>query len=373
LIAFLTICYAGLVWLIFLKLKLLPWNRATQAIVATAGIVGVFMLIVLMGLYQPQAVQATVSQRVVPIVARVQGRVVAVPVEANVPVKKGDVLLELDPGPYEAEVNRLAAALAAAEQAVPQLKAAWDEAIAAREQTAAERDLASIDLGLVQKAFDRGAANDIELETARARLNSKEAALKRAVATETQARLAYESEIGGVNTTVAQTRAQLARAQIDLDECTVYAPADGIVTQHFVEPGAVTLTATFSSVMSFVYDEKPVIRAVFKNNALRHMKVGDTAEIVFATVPGKVFAGSVGDIVPATGSGALAPSGDLLTTAELESDLVLARIKVEDERFDRSMVPTGTAANVAVYTDGAKPIRIVRKVVLRIQAWLNYL
>ena len=68
-IAFLTLCYVGFVWLIFLKLKLLPWSRVTQAIVATLGIVGIFMLIVLMGLYQPQSVSATVSQQVVPIVA----------------------------------------------------------------------------------------------------------------------------------------------------------------------------------------------------------------------------------------------------------------------------------------------------------------
>ena len=65
-IAFLTLCYVGFIWLIFMKLKLLPWGRATQAIVATVGVVGIFMLIVLMGLYQPQTVEATVSQRVVP-------------------------------------------------------------------------------------------------------------------------------------------------------------------------------------------------------------------------------------------------------------------------------------------------------------------
>ena len=52
---------------------------------------------------------------------------------ANAPVNKGDVLLRIDARPYEAEVNRLTAALAEAEQTVPQLKAGWEESIAARE------------------------------------------------------------------------------------------------------------------------------------------------------------------------------------------------------------------------------------------------
>ena len=373
-IAFLTLCYVGFIWLIFMKLKLLPWGRASQAIVATVGVVGIFMLIVLMGLYQPQTVEATVSQRVVPIVARVQGRVIEVPVVANARVNKGDVLLRIDPRPYEAEVNRLTAALAAAEQAVPQLKAGWDEAIAAGEQAVAERDLAAIELRRTQETFDMQAATQIELDRVRARLAAKEASVHRAQAAETQARLAYQSEIGGVNTTVAEIRAQLWGAQIDLDECTVYAPADGYVTQLFVEPGAVTLTVPFSSVMSFVYADGLFVRSIFRSNAMRHMKPGDAVEIAFDTVPGMVFEGKIGAIVPATGSGALTPSGDLLTTAEFSrSDLVLARVTVEDERFDRSKVPIGTAATVAVYTDGAKPMRIIRKVVLRIQAWLNYL
>jgi len=373
-IAFLTLCYVGLVWLIFMKLKLLPWGRATQAVVATVGVTGIFMLLVLIGLYQPQSVAATVSQRVVPIVARVQGRVIEVPVEANVPISEGDILFRIDPEPYQAEVDRLTAALAEAEQAVPQLKAVWEEATAARKQSAAQRDLARIDLNLRQKAFDKGAATEIELDTSQARLEANEAGVQRAQATQVKARLAYESEIGGVNTTVAQMRAQLQRAEINLDECTTYAPADGYVTQRFVDEGAVTLTATFSSVMTFVYGGRPPIRAIFRTNALHHMTVGDPVEIVFEAAPGMVFDGELSHIIPATGSGALMPSGTLLTTKELsESDLVLGMITIKDERFDRARVPIGTGATVAVYTDGAKPIRIVRRVVLRIQAWLNYL
>jgi multidrug resistance efflux pump len=372
-IAFLTICYAALIWIVFFKLKLLRWDRKAQILVVTVGAVAIFLLLVTMNLYQPQAVQATVSQRVVPIVPRVQGRVIEVPIEPNVPLKKGDVLFRIDPAPYQATVDRLEAALAEAEQAVPQLKAAWDEAVAAREQAVAERDIAEVDFQRTSEAFEKEAASQIELDTARARRDVAEAAVRRAQAAEQRAMLAYQSEIGGVNTTVAQTRAQLERAKIDLEECTVYAPADGLVTQLFLEPGAVTSTFESASVMSFVYGEELKIQANFKPNALRHMRAGDGAEVLFDTVPGRVFSAELVDIVPATGSGALTPGGSLLTTEQWSgSDLVTVRIRLTDADPDRQ-VPVGTPCTVAVYAEGAKPIRIVRKVMLRIQAWLAYL
>jgi multidrug resistance efflux pump len=372
-IAFLTICYVGLIWLVFFKIRLLPWSRKALAAVVTVGVVAVFLLVVAMNLFQPQSVSATVSQQVVPIVPRVQGRVIEVPIEANTPLEKGDVLFKIDPVPYQATVDRLEAALAEAEQAVPQLKAAWDQAIAAREQAAAEQNLVEIDYQATSEAFERQAASEIEMARAESRRAASAASVSRAQAAELQARLAYQSEVGGVNTTVAQIRAELDQARFYLDECTVYAPADGYVTQLFLEPGAVTSTVEFASVMTFVYGGEIKIQANFRTNALRHMKPGDSAEVVFDTVPGQVFDAEVVYIVPATGSGALAPSGALLTTEQWSgNDLVATYVRITDDRLEQQ-VPVGTACTVAVYADGAKPIRIIRRVVMRMQAWLAYL
>ncbi|MHC4216946.1 MAG: HlyD family secretion protein [Planctomycetota bacterium] len=372
-IAFLTICYAAVIWVVFFKLKLLRWDRKAQVLVVTVGTVAIFLLLVAMNLFQPQAVNATVSQRVVAIVPRVQGRVIEVPIKPNAPIKKDDVLFRIDPRPYQDSVNQLEAALAQAEQAVPQLKAAWDQAVAAREQAVAEQDLADVDYNMTLKTFERQAATEIELDRARARRDAAAAAVRRAQAAEQQARLVYESEIGGVNTTVAQTRAQLDLAKFYLEECTVYAPADGFVTQLFLVPGAVTSTFEGASVMSFVYSEELKILANFRTNAFRHMRAGDSAEVLFDTIPGLIFNAEVVDIVPATGSGALTPGGSLLTTEEWSgSDLVAVRIQLTDDGPDRQ-VPVGTPCTVAVYAEGAKPIRVVRKVMLRMQAWIAYL
>ena len=103
-IAFLTICYCSLVWLIFCKFKWLPWNLRSQVGSVVVGVLAIGELLILIGLYQPYSTRAMIVQQVTPIVARVSGRVIEVPVRPNVPVKKGDVLLKLDPAPYAARV-----------------------------------------------------------------------------------------------------------------------------------------------------------------------------------------------------------------------------------------------------------------------------
>ena len=52
-IAFLTLCYAGLVWVVFFKLELLPWNRGSQVGVVGIGIGAIVGLVLAMNLYQP--------------------------------------------------------------------------------------------------------------------------------------------------------------------------------------------------------------------------------------------------------------------------------------------------------------------------------
>jgi multidrug resistance efflux pump len=110
-IAFLTLCYSALVWLIFIKLKLLPWNGKSQAAVAGIGIAAIFSLVVAMSLFQPYSEDARIYQNVVQIVPRVTGRVIEVPLTANAPVAEGDVLFRIDPEPFQYEVDRLTADL----------------------------------------------------------------------------------------------------------------------------------------------------------------------------------------------------------------------------------------------------------------------
>ena len=92
-IAFITLCYCAIIWVIFIKLKLLPWNRTSQVAVAGIGITAILALVVSMNLFQPSSQDVRVYQHVIQIVPRVTGRVIDVAVIANAPVNKGDVLV----------------------------------------------------------------------------------------------------------------------------------------------------------------------------------------------------------------------------------------------------------------------------------------
>jgi len=104
--------YAFFVWLVFFKLKWLPWNTVSQVIVITIPIVFLTVLVLTLNVVAPSSSDVRVLKYVVNVVPQVRGRVIDVPAEGNHPMKKGDVLFRLDPTPYQLQVNALEAQLA---------------------------------------------------------------------------------------------------------------------------------------------------------------------------------------------------------------------------------------------------------------------
>ena len=102
--------YALLIWLLFFKLKVLPWNRSTQILVGVIGLVIVLVVIGLLNTKTPSG-RVTVTTRVVQIAPVVGGVVASVPVTANEPVTQGTVLFELDQTPYQAALDEALADL----------------------------------------------------------------------------------------------------------------------------------------------------------------------------------------------------------------------------------------------------------------------
>src|SRR5262245_34913653 len=136
--------YAALVWLIFVKMRLIRLSLPIAIALAAAGPLLFFYVLWAMNFYHPGSSDVQVLRRVVQIAPRTSkpGRVSDVATRANVPLKKGDLLFAIDPKPFEFEVERLKASLAASQQGVPELQAALDQAAAARERAVAQTALA---------------------------------------------------------------------------------------------------------------------------------------------------------------------------------------------------------------------------------------
>ena len=75
--------YASIVWLIFIKFKLLPWTTPWKVGVAIFPVVVLAATILLLNIFAPTTTDVRVVKYVVPIVAQVKGRVIEVPVRTT--------------------------------------------------------------------------------------------------------------------------------------------------------------------------------------------------------------------------------------------------------------------------------------------------
>jgi len=194
--------YSFFVWLIFIKLKWLPWNTQTQVTVAIIPIVGMAVLILLLNIFAPSSTDVRVFKYTVPIVSQVRGRVIEVPVEeGNRLVKKGEVLFKIDPEPFQLAVNQLEAQLATAiasqkeqEESLRGARGTVDQATARMREISARLELARTRVAQNRELVATGAGNKFDLEQAETNLKELEGQADAARAARVQA-VAGESQI----------------------------------------------------------------------------------------------------------------------------------------------------------------------------------
>ena len=369
----LILIYVAICYVIF-KVFRIPVNQWSLATAALGGIVGIALLLLVMNYNHPFTNNARIYFAVTPVLPSVRGRVIEVPVQANKPLKQGDVLFRVDPRPYQYIVDQKKAALAEAEQNVKQLKASLDQQTASAERANAQYELAQQNYDRQAELFEKKVIAQATLDTFTRNLEAARQSLTGARAEEERARLAYSSNIEGVNTTVARLTAELADAQYDLDQTVVRAPGVGFVTQVSLRSGLfVTPLQTRPSMVFVNTDTRDrELGAAFQQNSLQRVKAGDEAEVAFDAVPGRVFKGKVRLVLDAIAAGQLSATGALVDFGERTSGgRALAVIDVEDD-MTPYQIPLGAAGQVAIYTEHWHHVSMIRKILLRMRSWQNY-
>ncbi|WP_114785403.1 HlyD family secretion protein [Vibrio tetraodonis] len=368
----LILTYAALCIAIF-KIFNIPLNKWTVPTAVLGGVTLVGTLILLMNYNHPFTQIGNQVFSTTPIVSGVRGRVIDVPVEANEPLKKGDVLFVIDPTPFEAEVDRLKAKIKEASQSALSLQSDLLEAQAALTQSIADRDKAQREFSRYQRGYDKGAFTEQDLDSRRQAYKASEAAVDVSQARVSQAKIALNSEIGGENTRVAQSLAELRQAEFDLEQTVVKAPTDGFATQLALRPGVMAVPLPLAPVMTFVHTEETLYAAAFRQNSLQRLQPGYEAEFLFRAIPGKVFKGRVVDVLPAIGESQFQARGSLLGTEALRTNgRVFVTLEITDD-LSSYHLPMGTAVEVAVYSNQFTHVSIMRKVLIRMKSWQNYL
>jgi multidrug resistance efflux pump len=117
-----------------------------------------------------------------------------------------------------------------------------------------------------------------------------------------------------------------------------------------------------------------MVVASFSQSAIRYIQVGDSVEMVFRSIPGRVFPGKIVRLAKASGSSQLTASGQLPTFTGQPENSRWGVIIDFDNQEDAELLPQSASASIiAVYTEKGKPVHIISKVVMRMNAWMGYL
>jgi multidrug resistance efflux pump len=351
----LLIIYSVIVWLIFFKFKLLPWNITSQVIVVTIPIFALTVLILFMNIVAPSSSDVRAQNYVIPIVPRVTGQVTEVPIEPNRPIKRGDVLFKIDPVPFEAAANAAEATLRGAKD---QLNNATNK----KASLTPRIELAKKRVEQFTALATTGAGKRADLEQAQSDLANLQSEFLAADATQSQARAQ-----------IKKSEADLINAKFDLDGTTYLAPANGRVANLALRPGVRATQFATMPVMSFIEEDDPWLLAFFRQNELRYVKAGDEAEIYMMQYPGRIIKCVVDSILWATAQGQMPISGNLQNTLPVAAPEQRIAVRLVLSPKDRDLfLAAGARGGGAIYTEHGKMIHIVRKVFLRVSAKLDW-
>jgi multidrug resistance efflux pump len=362
--------YVVLVWLVFSKLKLVKWGWGSGTV---AVLIGAFILAVFLAMfnYLTPSGKFVIVSRVVEVTPNVSGQVLAIPVERNVPVKAGAVLFQIDPQPFQFKVAQLDASLAQAQQQARQLKASYEQAGANVDGLTKQLAYNSKRLADIQKLMSADAAtlfkeqdNQVQVETVTYQLQAAKAA-------QLNAKLAMDSEIGGVNTAVAQIQAQLEDAKWQLDQATIRAPGNGYVTAMALAVGDRTTAAR--SVMSFIITDEITLIGMFSPNGFQTIKPGAAVKLVFDNDPGRIHHATILDIPLGVGQGQVAVSGTLVRAGSIGgANAFPVQISLPED-INREHLRLGMPGTATVFSDSAGVIGLIMSILVWVSSYTAYL
>lgn len=234
----------------------------------------------------------------VKISANVMGKITRLPVKEGDRVKRGQLLLEIDPAPIRAQVEQYRAALELA-----------------RAQLVQSERL----LGRKRELFTQGLSSTGEVEE-------------------------LETQASVNRAQVARDEAALRQAKEELARTTIVSPLDGVITELNVEMGEVVVTGTMNnpgSVIMTVADlSRMEVEAKVDESDIRDVRVGQDAEVTVDALPDTVLRGKVSEV------GNAAITSEVVSTEESTPDF---KVNVEIDKPPASLRP-GMSATIKVKT-----------------------
>lgn len=292
------------------RARLVPWNTFWKISPV------LWLCVLLVGLFIPMgwgapSGAALIGRYSVQIVPDVAGEVSDVPVEPNAALRAGDVLFRIDPVPFQAKLDALVAQL----------------------------EFAELRSGQMGELHSKDAGRLFDLQQ-------------------------RQSE-------VAQLRAQVEGARWDVEKTTVRAPTDGYVTNVALRKGARVSSLPLTPVMAFIDTSATIVAVEVDQIYARYIKSGQEVELTFKYMPGRILTGRVETVLQATSLGQPPVSGAAISPKMIVATPFVVRVKLDDGEAAQ-LLPAGSTGEAAIYTDHVKAAHVIRRVMLRQIAVLNY-
>lgn len=234
----------------------------------TAIILLIFGFIVsINSIYYKSTDDAFVEGHIITVAPRVSGPVIKLLIDDNMDVKKGDLLLEIDPVDYEVKLKQTESKL---EEARAALKKA---------QSQVEKD--SLDHQRYTAMLEKGISSKQDFDNSRNNLTSA------------------ESSIEEISAMIKRLEAEVEQAKLDLSYTKIYATEDGKITHRTVEQGNYVQVA---QPMFALVPNKVWVVANFKETQVANMKKGQPVKIKIDAYGGRKFKGEVDSLQMASGA-----------------------------------------------------------------------
>jgi multidrug resistance efflux pump len=350
-----------------------PAKRLTRIVLVAVAVL--FSCHMAADRYTPYTTLGRVDGFIVPMVPQVSGYLTEVNVRLHDVVTQHQVIVQIDPLPYDLALQAAQASLELAGQQMGAQVAGIEAAAGRLGVSQARYDITKRNLARVEQIAreNPGALSEADLDQSRASVSQAESSV-----ISSQANLKAAQEQLGVegenNPNIRAAAAAVAQAQFNLTNTTLHAPSDGVMGDIRLGVGHYAMAG--QPLATFISSVDIWVQVDMKENNLGRMTVGDRAEIVLDAAPGKIFSGEVVSIGSGIETTPGASLGELQTTEQAKGWLqdpkrfpVILRFSDQESSGYRR---AGGQASAIVYSGSSRILNSIAWLRIRFHALVSY-
>ncbi len=330
--------------------------------------------------FTPYTDQARVEGYVVGVAPQVSGVVRDVWVSNNEFIEVGQKLFQIDPTQYEIALDKAKSDLEQAQRQIDSGDAAVDGARANLLAAQANKVKAEKDTTRLERLYkaDPGTISVRRLEVSRATLDQARAGVTAAQAQIEQAIEQKGGDNDSSNSILKSAASAVEKAQLDLKRTVVKASTRGLITDLRADVGL--YAGTGSPVITLIPLNDLWVNAQYTENNLGHLKRGSSVEILFDSVPGKVFEGEIRSVGYGVSSGQAAPPPGTLPTISNNRDwlrqsqrfpVIVAFDPLQSDKLTRQL-RIGGQASVIAYGEDHGFLAFLGRIYIRFMSIMSY-